>query len=112
MELERANGKKKDKGENPDLMEAIRLAETEDRYSVQRPQGFHPKKRRFGKLHLAALSEGSETGEAGSSAGKNEEEMSENEDTTEELTNVVLAALASHRKGNGKSFSKERSSKG
>ena len=38
--------------------------------------------------------------------------MSEDEDTTEELAKVVLAALASHRKANGKSSSKEKSSKG
>ena len=73
-------------------MEAIRLAETEDRYSVQRPQGFHPKKGMFGKKYLAALSQSGEDGGASSSAWENEGEMYKNEDTTEELAKVALAA--------------------
>ena len=38
--------------------------------------------------------------------------MPEKGDTTEELAKVVLAALTSHRKGKGKSFSKDKASKG
>ena len=79
---------------------------------VQSPQGFHPKKGRFGKKNLAALSHGGENGEATSSARENKEEMSESEDTTEDLTKVVLATLTSHHNGKGKSFSKDKSSKG
>ena len=74
---------------------------------MQRPSGFHPKKGRFGKKCLVAISKGGEDGGASSSQGVDEEEMSEKGDTTEELAKVVLAALTSHRKGRGKSFSKE-----
>ena len=38
--------------------------------------------------------------------------MSEDEDTTEELEKMVLATSASHGKGNGKFYSKDKSSKG
>ena len=69
LELKQAYSKKKDKGECLDLMEATKLVETEDCYSVQRSQGFHPKKRRFGKKYLAALSKGNKDGGASSSKG-------------------------------------------
>ena len=63
-------------------MEAIQLAETMDRYLVQRSQGFHRKQGKFGKKYLAALGPGDGDGEARSSDGENEGEMFENEDTT------------------------------
>ena len=46
------------------------------------------------KKNLALLSKGGDNGEASSPDGENEEEMSDKEDTTEELAKVVLAALA------------------
>ena len=70
LDLERAYSKKKDKGECLDLMEAIRLAETEDRYFVKSPQGFHPKKGRFGEQYLASLSRGGNDVKDSSSDGE------------------------------------------
>ena len=72
---------------------------------MQRPQGFLPKKGKFDKKYLAVLSQGGGDGEASSSARENKREMSEDEDTTEELAKMVLTALASHRKEHGKSSS-------
>ena len=42
LELKRAYSEGKDREECLDLMMAIRIAEIEDRYSVQGPKGFHP----------------------------------------------------------------------
>ena len=71
-------------------MEAVRPAYTEDCYSVQIPQGFHPKKGSFGKKYLAALSKGGEDGGASSSEGEDEEEMSKKGDTTKDLQKWFL----------------------
>ena len=85
---------------------------TKDRNSLQRPQGFHPKKGKLGNEFIAALGEGGGDAEASSSTKETKREMSEDEDMTEELVKIVLVALASHCKGNGKFSSKDKSSKG
>ena len=78
LELERVYSDHKGRGKTLDLMEAIRLAETEDRFAVKKSIFSH-KKNRFERKYLAYIS-GDGGGDSSSSDGEKEKEMSKKDD--------------------------------